>query len=134
MPFQDNELYNQSEKSILDQYNKQIKDVYSENLHEVITRTRKSIDGRSEKITCNLLKNKPFLDQVDMHLMNIFDVVRDQLPYKFGLSFGFLLYNQDKDEFRHFFIDEHLKRNPTNRNSIQQFPNTVKTRTQEHVD
>ena len=123
LPFQDNELRNQSEKSILDQYSKRIKDVYSENLHEFVTRTWKSIDGRIEKITCNLLENKPFLDQVDIHLMNIFDVVRDQLLYKFGLSFGFLLYNQDKDELRHFFIDEHLKRNPTNRNIIQQFPN-----------
>ena len=123
LPFQDNELCNQSEKSILDQYSKRIKDVYSENLHEFVTRTWKSIDGRIEKITCNLLENKPFLDQVDIHVMTIFDVVRDQLPYKFGLSFGFLLYNQDKDELRHFFIDEHLKRNPTNRNIIQQFPN-----------
>ena len=127
-PMDDDELRNQSRQSVLDQYSKRIKDVYSDNLHEFVTRTRKSADGRIEKITCNLLENKPFLTQVDLHLMNIFDAVREQLPYKLGLSFGFLLYNKDTDELRHFYIDEHLKRNPTDRNILQQFPNIWKIR------
>ena len=122
----DDDIRNQSKQLVLEQYKKRIKDVYSENLHEFVTRTRKGLDGTIEKITCNLLENKPFLSQVDLHLMNIFDAAREQVPYKLGLSFGFLLYNKETDELRHFYIDEHLKRNPTNRNIIQQFPNIWK--------
>ena len=87
-------------------------------------RTTNNSNGFIDKITCNLLVNKPFLEQVEVNLRNIFDTVRSQMPYKITLAFGFSLYDKDNDSFKHFYINEHLSRSPQDRNILHQFPNT----------
>ena len=104
----DDESYLRQEArgQIKKQYVDRLKDVYADNLAEMVTRTRRSTDsnGFIDKITCNLLPNIPFLEQVEMKLKNIFDAVRTQMPYKLTLAFGFLLYDKDNDSFNHFYI------------------------------
>ena len=56
-------------------------------------------------------------------LMQLFDLVRYHIPFKMVIGFGFLLYNSKEDSFKSTYINDHLSRDPQNRNVINQVPN-----------
>lgn len=123
LPNNDDEFFLQARDNVVNDYRHRMKDVYADNLKEVVSRTRRSPQGQVEKVTVHLLENRPFLGQVETHLNSIFDVARPEIPYKIALAFSFLLYDEDKDEFRHFCVNDHLSRDATNRDVINHVPN-----------
>ena len=106
------------------EYENRLRDVYRTNLSEFVSRTRRDqYDGTIDKITVNLLENIPFLEQVETALRSIFDLSRVHVLFKMAVAFGFLLYNPQTDSFETFYINDHLSRDPEDRNVIHQIPN-----------
>ena len=53
----------------------------------------------------------------------MFDACRYQIPYRSAITFGFVLYKTQTDQFDQFFVVDHLARNPNDRVLINQIPN-----------
>ena len=72
--------------------------------------------------------------QVETALRSIFDLSRIHIPFKMALAFGFLLYDPQTDSFQNFYINDHLSRDPEDRNVIHQMPNswTIRNESDEH--
>ena len=118
------QLRKAADTDVRSQYENRLRDVYRTNLSEFVSRTRRDqYDGTIDKITVNLLENIPFLEQVETALRSIFDLSRVHVPFKMAVAFGFLLYNPQTDSFETFYINDHLSRDPEDRNVIHQIPN-----------
>ena len=56
-------------------------------------------------------------------LRPVFGVCRCQLPYRIAITFGFVLYNTQTNQFEQFFALNHLARSPKDRVVFNQIPN-----------
>ena len=61
-------MYAKAEEILREEYNNRLQKVYRDNLSELVPRTRKDIDGNIDKITVQLLENKPMMEQVESNL------------------------------------------------------------------
>ena len=120
-------------QNVSSQYSDRLKQVYADNLRQYVNHTT-SKDGQIERFNVNMLKNRPFLSQVESALRAIFDACRYQRPYKMNIAFGFILYKMETDKFEQFFVVDHLARDPTDKVVINQIPNVWTIRNEDDED